>query len=83
MKKKYIAIIFLCLGIVLVCLSIVLAIIAAANKDIIGGYYLSNFDFCFFRENNGIYFYLHLCGIISLIAAAIIGLKARKNKKDN
>ena len=80
MKKKYIAIIFLCLGIVLVCLSIVLAIIAAVNKDIIGGYYFSSFALFFVRGNNGIYFYLHLCGIISLIAAAIIALKAKKHK---
>ena len=80
MKKKYIAIIFLCLGIVLVCLSIVLAIIAAVNKDIIGGYYLSSFALFFFRGNNGMYFYSHLCGIISLIASAIIALKAKKHK---
>ena len=80
MKKKHIAIIFLCLGIVLVCLSIVLAIIVAMNKDIIGGADLPTVLLVLRHENKGVYFYLHICGIISLIVSAIIALKAKKHK---
>lgn len=80
MKKKYIAIMLLVIGTILICLSIVLAIIVAMNKDVIGGADLPTVLFVLRHENKGVYLYLHLCGIISLIASAIIALKAKKHK---
>ena len=82
MNKKRIAIILLCIGSILICLSIILSIISTLNKDIIGGADFPTFILVLMRENNGVYFYLALCGMISLITSAIIGLKAKKNHTD-
>ena len=75
MNKKHIATILLVIGILLLCLSIVLAVIATGNKDIIGGADFPTFVFVFFRENKGLYSTLAFCGIVSLIASAIIRLR--------
>ena len=78
--KKNIAIVLLVIGIIFICLSIFLTVIATVNKDIIGGVsYFPSALFVLRHEHNGLYFYLHICGIISLIASVIITLKA-KNK---
>ena len=75
MNKKHIATILLVIGILLLCLSIVLAVIATGNKNIIGGADFPTFVFVFFRENKGLYSTLAFCGIVSLIASAIIRLR--------
>ncbi len=78
MNKKHIATILLVIGILLLCLSIVLAVIATGNKNIIGGAGFPTFVFVFFRENKGLYSTLAFCGIVSLIASAIIRLRKTK-----
>ena len=78
MNKKHIATILLVIGILLLCLSIVLAVIATGNKNIIGGADFPTFVFVFFRENKGLYSTLAFCGIVSLVASAIIRLRKTK-----
>ena len=78
MNKKHISTILLVTGILLLCFSIVLAVIATGNKNIIGGADLPTFVFVFFRENNGLYSTLAFCGIVSLVASAIVRLQKRK-----
>ena len=53
MKKKYLSIVFLIIGLILISLSIILAIIATVNKDIIGGAGFSTFVLVFLRGNRG------------------------------
>ena len=78
MNKKHISTIFLVTGILLLCFSIVLAVIATGNKNIIGGADFPTFVFVFFRENKGLYSTLAFCGIVSLVASAIIRLRKTK-----
>ena len=78
MNKKHISTMFLVTGILLLCLSIVLAVIATGNKNIIGGADFPTFVFVFFRENKGLYYTLAFCGIVSLVASAIIRLRKTK-----
>ena len=78
MKKKYLAVIFLVIGLILICLSIILAIIATVNKDIIGGADFSTFVLVFSRGNRGLYSIVASCGIVSLIISAVLGLRKIK-----
>ena len=78
MKKKPIVITLLIVGIALVCLSLVLAIVATANKNIIGGADLPTFTYVFFYENRGMYSTLACCGVLSIIAAVVVGLLKKK-----
>ena len=78
MNRKHIATVLFVMGFVLLCLSVVLAVIATGNKNIIGGADLPTFVFVFFRENNGLYSTLAFCGIVSLVASAIVRLQKRK-----
>ena len=78
MNKKHITTILLVTGILLLCFSIVLAVIATGNKNIIGGADFPTFVFVFFRENKGLYSTLAFCGIVSLVASAIIRLRKTK-----
>ena len=78
MNRKHIATVLFVMGFVLLCLSIVFAVIATGNKNIIGGADLPTFVFVFFRENNGLYSTLAFCGIVSLVASAIVRLQKRK-----
>ena len=78
MHKKHISTILLVTGILLLCFSIVLAVIATGNKNIIGGADFPTFVFVFFRENKGLYSTLAFCGIVSLVASAIIRLRKTK-----
>ena len=77
MKKKYLSIVFLIIGLILISLSIILAIIATVNKDIIGGADFSTFVLVFLRGNRGLYSVLASCGIISLVTSAVLGLWKR------
>ena len=74
MKKKYLSIVFLIIGLILISLSIILAIIATVNKDIIGGADFSTFVLVFSRGKGGLYSILVSCGIISLVTSAVLGL---------
>lgn len=62
MKKKYIVIALLALGILLLCGSVVLAAIAAGNKNIIGGADFPTFCFVFFHEKGGSVFFAGIVG---------------------
>ena len=77
MKKKYLSIVFLIIGLILISLSIILAIIATVNKDIIGGADFSTFVLVLLRGNRGLYSVLASCGIISLVTSAVLGLWKR------
>lgn len=77
MKKKYLSIVFLIIGLILISLSIILAIIATVNKDIIGGADFSTFLLVFSRGKGGLYSILVSCGIISLVTSAVLGLLKR------
>ncbi len=77
MKKKYLSIVFLIIGLILISLSIILAIIATVNKDIIGGADFSTFLLVFSRGKGGLYSILASCGIISLVTSAVLGLWKR------
>ena len=74
MKKKYLSIVFLIIGLILISLSIILAIIATVNKDIIGGADFPTLVLVFLRGKRGLYSILASCGIISLVTSAVIGL---------
>ncbi len=78
MKKKYLTVIFLIIGLILICLSIILAIIATVNTDIIGGADFPTFRFVFLQGKNGFYLILASCGIVLLAASAVLGLWKRK-----
>ncbi|MBQ4563246.1 MAG: hypothetical protein IJA58_02055 [Lachnospiraceae bacterium] len=78
MKKKPIVITLLIVGIALVCLSLILAVVATANKDIIGGADWPTFTYVFFYENRGMYSTLACCGVISVIVAAVVGVRKKK-----
>ena len=69
MKKKYFTAIFLVVGLILICLSIILAIIATANKDVIGGADFSTFLLVFSRGRGRSLFYTCILwnGIVSYI----------------
>lgn len=71
MKKKY-GIALLIAGVVLICLSVLLAIIATANKDIIGGADLPTFFYVFFSEHRGLYSFLAVFGVLFVAASAIL-----------
>ena len=77
MKKKYLSIVFLIIGLILISLSIILAIIATVNKDIIGGADFPTFLLVFSRGKGGLYSILVSCGIISLVTSAVLGLWKR------
>ena len=77
MKKKYLSIVFLIIGLILISLSIILAIIATVNKDIIGGADFSTFLLVFSRGKGCLYSILASCGIISLVTSAVLGLWKR------
>ncbi len=72
MKKKYGLVTLLWIGIVLLWLSVILAVIATANKDVIGGADLSTFLFVFSCENRGVYSILAFFGLFIMIASAIL-----------
>ena len=54
-------------GTVLICLGLLLAIIATANRNIIGGADLPTFFYVFSREKNGLYQTLSLLGALCII----------------
>ncbi|MBE5939805.1 MAG: hypothetical protein E7266_05345 [Lachnospiraceae bacterium] len=80
MKKKYIVMALLALGIILVCLSFVLTFNAMSNVHVIGGAGWDTFSFIFFHKNGGIYSTLTYLGVISIISSIVVGLIKKKNK---
>ena len=79
MKKKYIFVLLLVVGIVLAFTGIILAVIATGNKDIIGGADFSTFNFVFKYENQGLYSTLTFWGFVAIIAA-IVGMVMKKKR---
>ena len=78
MKKNRIVIALFIVGIVFICLSVVLAVVATANKNIIGGADLPTFTYVFFYENRGMYSTLAFCGVVSIIVSVVVGLRKKK-----
>ncbi len=79
MKRKWIVIALLLIGIALLCVPVVLAIRETGNTDIIGGAGLHTFPFIFFRRHQGAYFFSAVLGVCAMIAALLVGvLKKRK-----
>lgn len=78
MKKNRIVIALFIVGIVLICLSFVLAVVATANKNIIGGADWPTFTYVFFYDKRGMYSTLAFCGVIAIIVAVVVGLRKKK-----
>ena len=86
MKKKHIVILLLVIGVVLLCVSIVFALIATANKNIIGGADWPTFLFVFSYEKRGLYSTLAFLGIVAIVASIVVGIAKRGinyEKEDN
>lgn len=80
MKKKYVFLLLLAIGVVLLFTSIALAIIATGSRNIIGGADIPTFLFVFFHEKRGLYSALAFSGAGAIIAAVIV--RAVKKKKN-
>ena len=78
MKKKPIVIALFIVGIVLICLSVALAVIATANKNIIGGADWPTFVYGFSHENRGMYSTLACGGVITIVVSVVMGLKKKR-----
>ena len=74
MRKKYIVASLLAIGILLLFGSLLFAAISTASKNIIGGPGLPTFQTVFFTERNGLYSILASVGVVTMIAAAILGM---------
>ena len=73
MKKKYVIIGLVVLGLALVLAGILLALRETAHMDIIGGSE-SMWSFVFFRSHHGIYATLALVGVACWVSGLVIGL---------
>ena len=80
MKKKYIVIGLLSVGVGLMVLSVVLTIIAAKNVSIIGGVGWPTLWLLFRTRNRGLYFLLARLGICAVLSAIVVGLIKKKSK---
>ena len=78
MKKNRIVIALFIVGIAFMCLSVVLAVVATANKNIIGGADWPTFVYVFSHENRGIYSTLACCGVIAIVVSVVMGLKKKQ-----
>ena len=78
MKKNPIVIALFIAGIVLICLSVVLAVVATANKNIIGGADWPTFTYVFFYERRGLYSTLAFGGLIAIVVSAVMGMWKKK-----
>ena len=76
--KKAIVAVLLILGIALICLSLVLAIVSTSNTNIIGGADLATFQYYFFKQNSGLYFWLSCAGAACIAAGAIVNIIKNK-----
>lgn len=77
MNKKHIIILLLILGFALVFIPLALTYVATINANIIGGAGWPTFKFIFFRSFNGLYPLLTFLGMLSIIAAILIGALKR------
>lgn len=78
MKKKFIFVSLLTIGVALLCISIVFTIISTGSRNIIGGADLHTFLFVFFHEKSGLYSTLAFLGIGAIIASVIVGVVRKK-----
>lgn len=80
MKKKYLVIMLLAVGVSLVLLSVILTNNELQNVSIIGGISWPTYWYMFTTRKNGLYFNLAGLGVAAIIASIIVGLI--KNKHD-
>jgi len=79
MRKKYIVVSLLAIGILLLLSSLLFAAISTASKNIIGGPGLPTFKAVFFAEKNGLYSTLASVGVVTIIVSVVLGMiKVRK-----
>lgn len=78
MKRKHIIILLLILGLALVFIPLALTYVATINTNIIGGADWPTFKFVFSRSFNELYPLLTFLGILSIIAAILIGILRKK-----
>ena len=78
MKKKPIVIALFIVGIVFICLSVALAVVATANKNIIGGADWPAFVYVFSHENRGMYSALACGGVISVLTSIVLGVVKKR-----
>lgn len=81
MKKKYIVMVLLIVGIVLLSASVCLAVIFTLSKDIIAGADIPSLTFAFFRENGGICFAFALLGIVAIVVSAVLAVTKKMSAK--
>ncbi len=72
--KKAIVIALLVFGILMICVSLILAVVATSNTNVIGGAGWPTFQYYFFRENGGLYFWLSCAGAACITAGAIVNI---------
>ena len=75
MKKKYIVIPLLSVGILLLGIPFLLAMKEAASMNIIGGAGWSTVFFVFFNMHHSLYLNLSCPGLLSIIASIVVALK--------
>lgn len=78
MKRKYLSIALVVIGVSLVCLSVVLALNATNNIHLVGGAGLPTFNYVFSHGNGGLYANLANVGCISIIVALILRIKRKE-----
>ena len=78
MKKKYIVILLLAIGLVLLLTPIILAVMETGNRDIIGGADLPTFVLIFHHEKGGLYYNLASLGVCTIIASIVVGIVKKK-----
>lgn len=79
MKKKYLVIILLAVGVSLALLSVILTNNELQNVSIIGGISWPTYWYTFTTRKNGLYFNLAGLGIAAIIASIIVGLVKKKH----
>ncbi len=77
MKRKYITIPLLMIGVALLCWSVTLAITATSKMNIIGGADLPTFLFQFPRWKRGLYYFLASLGVTAIASSVIMGSKSK------
>ena len=78
MKKNYIAVSLLAVGVVLLCVSVFFTIMETNNRNIIGGADIHTFLFVFFHDKKGLYSVLAFLGICSVAASVVAGVVKKK-----
>jgi len=75
MSNKMLTLLLAVTGGILLCLGLLLAVIATANRGIIGGADLPTFFYVFSQDKNGLYQTLSLVGALCIVVAVLCGKK--------